>query len=48
MCADFDGTGSMDLYVANDGTPNHFWLNREGGTFAERGMQWGVANNPVR
>ena len=45
MCADFDGTGSMDLYVANDGTPNHLWLNWEGGTFAERGMQWSVANN---
>ena len=27
VAADFDGDGRMDLYVANDGRPNHLWRN---------------------
>jgi hypothetical protein len=26
--ADFDGDGRIDLYVANDGSPNQLWLNK--------------------
>ncbi len=33
--ADFDGDGRLDLFVANDQTPNLLWLNRGDGTFAE-------------
>ena len=28
IAADLDGDGWTDLYVANDGTPNHLWLNQ--------------------
>ena len=42
-CADFDGDGWIDIYVANDGTPNHLWLNNRDGTFSERGLTSGTA-----
>jgi enediyne biosynthesis protein E4 len=29
--------------VANDGTPNHLWLNGGGGRFTESALAWGVA-----
>lgn len=44
-CADFNGDGWMDLYVANDGTPNHLWINRRDGTFLEMGLSSGTAYN---
>lgn len=28
VVADFDGNGQLDLYIANDGTPNQYWLNQ--------------------
>ncbi len=28
VCADFDGDGWADIFVANDGRPNHLWLSR--------------------
>jgi hypothetical protein len=31
--ADFDSDGWIDLYVANDETPNQLWMNRKDGTF---------------
>lgn len=43
VCADFDGDGNIDLFVANDGTPNHLWLNRGNGQFEERAQVWGCA-----
>jgi len=41
--ADFDGDGWVDIYVANDGAPNHLWLNRRDGTFEESGLLSGTA-----
>jgi hypothetical protein len=40
---DVDGDGDVDLYVANDATPNLLFLNRGDGTFEERGLLQGVA-----
>ncbi len=43
--ADFDGDGWLDLYVANDGEPNHLWRNLGDGSFAEEAMLAGCAVN---
>ncbi len=40
---DADGDGWVDVYVANDGTPNQLWLNRHDGTFRDDGVLAGVA-----
>jgi hypothetical protein len=46
LAADFNADGWIDLYVANDGDPNHLWINRAGsGTFADEGLLAGVAVN---
>ncbi len=45
VTADLDGDGWLDVYVANDRTPNHFWRNRGDGTFEEVGMLAGCAVN---
>jgi hypothetical protein len=42
-CADFDGDGWIDIYVANDGAANHLWMNRRDGTFEESGLLAGAA-----
>ncbi|MPY90220.1 MAG: hypothetical protein GEU99_20130 [Luteitalea sp.] len=42
---DFNGDGRIDVYVANDGTPNHLWLNQGDGTFREAGLISGSAYN---
>lgn len=42
---DFDGDGWLDLYVANDATPNQLWINRRDGTFEDRGPLSGTAYN---
>ena len=42
--ADFDLDGRLDLYVANDGTPNQMWMNR-GGRFENRALFAGSAVN---
>jgi len=44
-CADFDGDGWQDVYVANDGYANFLWLNQEGRRFEESAYLWGVALN---
>ncbi|MGB0716265.1 MAG: CRTAC1 family protein, partial [Phycisphaerae bacterium] len=44
-CADFDQDGWVDIYVANDGYPNHLWHNRGDGTFVEIGMTSRAALN---
>lgn len=48
---DFDGDGWVDLYVANDLTPNFLWVNRgpnaDGAfTFEDRALLAGVAHGP--
>ena len=41
--ADFNGDGWMDIYVANDGTENHLWLNQRNGTFTDMALLGGAA-----
>ncbi len=41
--ADFDADGWLDLFVTNDGLPNFLFRNRGDGTFAEAGLESGVA-----
>jgi hypothetical protein len=40
---DVNGDGRVDLFVANDGTPNHLWMNQGGLRFAESALMSGVA-----
>ena len=43
LCADFDGDGWPDIFVANDGEPNRLWINQKNGTFKEEAAVRGVA-----
>jgi hypothetical protein len=43
VCADFDGDGWPDVFVANDGQPNRLWMNQKDGTFREEAVSRGVA-----
>ena len=43
ICADLDGDGWPDIFVANDGKPNHLWINQKNGTFKEEAVRRGVA-----
>ena len=45
ICADFDGDGWPDIFVANDGQPNHLWINQKNGAFSEEAVKRGVAYN---
>jgi hypothetical protein len=45
LCADFNGDGWPDIFVANDGRPNRLWINQGNGTFTEEGVGRGVAYN---
>jgi hypothetical protein len=45
LCADFDGDGWPDVFVANDGARNHLWINRHDGTFKEEAVTRNVAYN---
>jgi hypothetical protein len=45
LCADFDGDGWPDILIANDGKPNHLWINQKNGTFQEDAIRRGVAIN---
>ena len=45
VAADLNGDGWQDLYVANDGEPNQFWLNQRNGAFANDAWLAGVAVN---
>ena len=43
VTADVDGDRDLDIYVANDATPNYLFVNRGDGHFDERGFSSGVA-----
>src|SRR5437867_509302 len=43
VTADFNGDGWIDLYVTNDGQPNHLWINQHDGTFKNTALLSGVA-----
>lgn len=43
IAADFNADGRADVFVANDGTPNHLWMNQGRGTFADQALVNGVA-----
>jgi hypothetical protein len=45
ICADFSSDGWVDIYVANDMTPNQLWMNRRNGTFDDVGLMSGSAYN---
>ena len=40
VAGDFDGDGRIDVFVANDRTPNHLWLNQAAAAFARRRSPW--------
>jgi hypothetical protein len=43
--SDFDGDGRVDIFVANDSTPNYLYQNNGNGTFSEIGFESGTAVN---
>jgi hypothetical protein len=43
VCADFNGDGRPDIYVANDTAANRLWLNKGDGTFREAALDVGLA-----
>jgi len=43
LAADFNGDGWPDLYVANDGAANLYWVNQRNGTFVESALLSGAA-----
>src|SRR5579875_2953954 len=45
VCADFDGDGWPDIFIANDGQPNHLWINQKNGRFKEEAVVRGLAYN---
>ncbi|MDR3718896.1 MAG: CRTAC1 family protein [Bryobacteraceae bacterium] len=45
VAADFDGDGWQDVYVASDSKASQFFHNKHDGTFAEEGLERGVALN---
>ena len=45
MCSDFDEDGWIDIFVANDSTPNFLYQNKRDGTFKEVGFISGTAVN---
>src|SRR6266700_4131250 len=45
VASDFDGDGRIDVFVANDSTPNYLYHNNGKGTFSEIGFESGLAVN---
>jgi hypothetical protein len=46
-CADFTGDGWPDIFIANDGKPNHLWVNQKNGTFQEESFARGIASDSM-
>jgi hypothetical protein len=42
---DANGDHRPDIYVANDGDPNHLWIQREDGRFVDEALLHGLAYN---
>jgi enediyne biosynthesis protein E4 len=40
---DYNGDGWLDIYVANDATPNQLWINARNGSFVDEGPLSGAA-----
>jgi enediyne biosynthesis protein E4 len=47
VASDFDGDGLVDVFVANDSTPNYHYRNNGDGTFKEVGFASGLALNAL-
>jgi hypothetical protein len=50
LCADFDGDGWPDIFLADDGQPNRLFINQPGvgkSTFAEQAARRGIAFNAL-
>lgn len=45
LCTDLNDDGWVDIYVANDQTPAHLWVNQKDGTFVEDAAVSGCAFN---
>ena len=45
VCADFNGDGLIDIYVANDERPNLLWINQGNGTFKNQAMLAGALDS---
>jgi enediyne biosynthesis protein E4 len=45
VCADFNGDGWPDIFVANDMRPNQLWINQHNGTFKNEALAAGCALN---
>lgn len=43
LASDLDDDGDLDIYVANDGTPNRHYVNRGDGRFEDQGVLLGTA-----
>lgn len=43
FCADFNGDGWPDIFVANDNQPNRLWINGRDGTFKDEAVSRNVA-----
>jgi hypothetical protein len=47
VAADLNNDRWIDLYVANDGDPNHLWINQHNGTFTNEALWAGAAVNSL-
>ncbi|TMQ33782.1 MAG: VCBS repeat-containing protein, partial [Planctomycetota bacterium] len=47
VCADFDGDGWLDIFIANDAQANRLWINQHDGTFREEAVVRGIAYNSL-
>ena len=45
VCADLNGDGWVDIFVANDEERQNLWVNQHDGTFKDEAIQRGVAFN---
>lgn len=47
LCVDINDDRWIDVFLANDGTPNTLWINQSDGTFVEEAVQRGLAYNAM-